>query len=110
MHIEEFAVERWMDRYETTCRYNLAESCVDSLTVRELLELAGKEGTILDELLPIKLAYGAIAGSDRLRGLVASLSWNGDSPRSPRSSTAARWPSRHEPPLFPADGSTGKKK
>ena len=35
--------------------------------------LAGKEGTILDELLPIKLAYGAIAGSDRLRGLVASL-------------------------------------
>lgn len=73
MHIEEFAVERWMDRYETTCRYNLAESCVDSLTVRELLDMAGKRSTILDELLPLKLTYGAIEGSDRLRGLVASL-------------------------------------
>ncbi len=73
MHIEEFAVERWMDRYETTCRYNLAESCVESLTVRELLALAGKQGTILDELLPLKLTYGAIEGSARLRELVASL-------------------------------------
>ena len=73
MQIEEFAVERWMDRYETTCRYNLAETCVESLTVRELLELAGKKATILDELLPMRLTYGAIEGSDRLRGLVASM-------------------------------------
>ncbi len=73
MQIEEFAVERWMDRYETTCKYNLAESCVESLTVRELLALAGKQGTILDELLPLKLTYGAIEGSERLRSLIASL-------------------------------------
>lgn len=52
MQIEEFAVERWMDRYENHCRYNLAESCVESLTVQELLALAGKQSTILDELLP----------------------------------------------------------
>lgn len=73
MQIEEFAVERWMDRYENHCRYNLAESCVESLTVQELLALAGKQSTILDELLPLKLTYGAIEGSARLRGLVASL-------------------------------------
>jgi len=73
MKIEEFAVERWMDRYETTCRYNLAESCVESLTVGELLDLAGKRDTILDEILPMKLTYGAIDGSVRLRETVAAL-------------------------------------
>jgi aspartate/methionine/tyrosine aminotransferase len=73
MHIAEFAVERWMDRHEAQCRYNLAESCVDSLTVGELLALAGLRVEALEALLPLKLTYGAIAGSDRLRTLVAGL-------------------------------------
>lgn len=73
MQIREFGVERWMDRYETTCRYNLAETCVESLTVAELLRLAGRNGDLLAELGPLKLTYGAIPGSDRLRGQIASL-------------------------------------
>ncbi|MGO4436301.1 aminotransferase [Rhizobium sp. RAF56] len=73
MKIRDFGVEIWMNRYETTCEWNLAETCVESLTVAELLEIAGKTDTILSELLPLKLTYGAIEGSDRLRGLIAGL-------------------------------------
>ena len=73
MKIRQFGVEIWMNRYETTCELNLAETCVESLTVAELLEMAGKTDTILSELLPLKLTYGAIEGSERLRGLVAGL-------------------------------------
>ena len=73
MKIREFGVEIWMNQYENSCTYNLAETCVASLTVAQLLRMAGKEQSILEELLPIKLTYGAIEGSDRLRDNVASL-------------------------------------
>ena len=73
MKIRDFGVEIWMNRYENHCEWNLAETCVESLTVAELLEMAGKTDTILAELLPLKLTYGTIEGSDRLRGLIASL-------------------------------------
>lgn len=73
MKIRDFGVEIWMNRYETKCELNIAETCVESLTVEELLELSGKKDTILSELLPMKLTYGAIEGSDRLRGLIAGL-------------------------------------
>ncbi|MGF1728577.1 aminotransferase [Photobacterium kasasachensis] len=73
MKIKEFGVEIWMNDYENTCRYNLAETCVESLTVEQLLEMSGKRDTILDELLPMKLTYGAIEGSDRLRDNIISL-------------------------------------
>ncbi|MGJ0391892.1 MAG: aminotransferase [Methylocystis sp.] len=73
MQIREFGVERWMYLYEDRCALNLAESCVESLTVGELLRIAGKEDALLDEILPMKLTYGAIDGTERLRSNVASL-------------------------------------
>lgn len=73
MRIREFGVEQWMNRYETRCDWNLAETCIESLTVAQLLDLAGKGNAFLDELLPMKLTYGAIEGSDRLRAAIASL-------------------------------------
>jgi aspartate/methionine/tyrosine aminotransferase len=73
MKIKPFGVEIWMNQYETQCAYNLAETCVESLTVAQLLEIAGKRDVILGELLPLKLTYGAIEGSERLRGNVAAL-------------------------------------
>ena len=73
MKIKPFGVEIWMNQYETQCVYNLAETCVESLTVAQLLEIAGKHNVILDELLPLKLTYGAIEGTERLRGNVAAL-------------------------------------
>jgi aspartate/methionine/tyrosine aminotransferase len=73
MKIRDFGVEIWMNRHDNNCELNIAETCVESLTVAELLEMAGKTDTILSELLPMKLTYGAIEGSERLRKLVAAL-------------------------------------
>lgn len=73
MKIKEFGVERWMDLYETKCLYNLAETCVESLTVEQLLEMAGKKESLLSELLPMKLTYGSIEGSAHLKSNVAAL-------------------------------------
>jgi aspartate/methionine/tyrosine aminotransferase len=73
MRIRPFAVEQWMNAHETRCEFNLAETCVESLTVGELLELTGTRDGILAELLPQKLTYGAIEGSDRLRRAISGL-------------------------------------
>lgn len=73
MKIRDFGVEIWMNRYENHCELNLAETCVESLTVAELLDMAGKRDDILAELLPMKLTYGAIEGSERLRSLIAGM-------------------------------------
>jgi aspartate/methionine/tyrosine aminotransferase len=73
MKIAEFEVERWMDLYENRCRYNLAETCVQSLRVDELLALSGKGAELFDELKSLKLTYGAIQGTERLRSLIAGL-------------------------------------
>lgn len=74
MRIRDFAVEIWMNRWEHHCRYNLAETCVDSVTVDELLALAGMDRAALaDTLGPMRLDYGAIEGSARLRAAIAAL-------------------------------------
>ncbi len=73
MKISPFRVEMWMNEFENHCEFNLAETCVHSLTVAELLDMADATESILDELLPLKLTYGAIVGSDRLRDNVAGL-------------------------------------
>jgi aspartate/methionine/tyrosine aminotransferase len=72
MKIRPFGVEIWMNRHENLCRYNLAETCVESLTVDQLLTLTGKSNSLLDDLLPMKLTYGAIEGSERLRDAIAA--------------------------------------
>lgn len=73
MKITPFAVEQWMNEFETRCRYNLAETCVASLTVAELADLAGVRDTLFTQILSLKMTYGAIEGSDRLRAAVAGL-------------------------------------
>lgn len=73
MKIRAFGVEIWMNKYETQCEFNLAETCVESLTVAELLAMAGKSNSVLEDLNPMKLTYGAIEGSERLRGAITGL-------------------------------------
>lgn len=70
MKIAPFALEQWMDEYELVARYNLAETCVKPLTVRELLDMAG---TSFDEVMDMTLNYGDIPGSPALRSLLAGL-------------------------------------
>ncbi len=73
MKIRAFGVELWMDEFENSCELNLAETCVESLTIEELLHLSGRGNALLSDLLPMKLDYGAIQGSDRLRQAICEL-------------------------------------
>ncbi len=73
MEIKAFGVELWMNEFENHCQYNLAETCVESLTIEELVKLSGKNDTVLADLLPMKMTYGAIEGSDRLRDNICNL-------------------------------------
>ena len=51
MKIREFGVEMWMNAYENHCQLNLAETCVASLTLNELTQLAGRNDDPLSELM-----------------------------------------------------------
>jgi aspartate/methionine/tyrosine aminotransferase len=70
LKIARFALEQWMDEYEGKVSFNLAETCVKSLTLGELLDLAGSS---LDDVMDLPLTYGDIPGSPALRSLLAGL-------------------------------------
>ena len=73
MEIKPFGVEQWMNRWETLAVNNIAETCVDSLFLYELLELSDRKEEILVDLLGTRMTYGDIKGSERLRRLIAGL-------------------------------------
>ncbi|MZQ96160.1 MAG: aminotransferase [Acidaminobacter sp.] len=73
MNIKPFGVERWMDLYETTCKYNIAETCVDSMSLRDLEQLVGEPGTLDSLIFNERMTYGEIPGSHKFREGVASL-------------------------------------
>jgi len=73
MKIKEFGVEIWMNETENNCELNLGETCVESVTIQELLVLCGKNDTDLSDLLPMKMTYGAIEGSAKLRAAISAL-------------------------------------
>lgn len=70
MQIDIFKVEEWFNKYEKDAVYDLADTCVESLSIDELLKLSGKNA---DEVFAKKLNYGAIHGSDRLKKGIAGL-------------------------------------
>ncbi len=70
MKIVPFAVEEWMNRYETDAVYNIAETCVDSLTLGELVDDVPR---FFAALAARKLTYGDIEGSPAFRRRVAAL-------------------------------------
>lgn len=74
MKIEVFGVEQWMNEWETKCAYNVAETCVESITVKELLQMAGvTPEQMTQDLMSKKLTYGWIEGSAKVRELIAGL-------------------------------------
>jgi aspartate/methionine/tyrosine aminotransferase len=73
LEIEPFGVEEWMNAYEEQARFNVAETCVESMTVGELLDLSGGRESFLEEFLSRKLTYGEIPGSFDLRGHISRL-------------------------------------
>ncbi|EKS4344231.1 aminotransferase [Clostridium sporogenes] len=74
MKIKTFKVEQWMNQYENDAIYNLAETCIDSLTLRELLNLAGKNfEEYMASLGDIRMTYSHIYGSPNLLKGIDSL-------------------------------------
>lgn len=74
MKIKTFKVEQWMNDNENDAIYNLAETCVDSLTLRELLTLAGKDAEeFMKNLVDTRMTYSHIYGSDAYRNGVSGL-------------------------------------
>ncbi|KAF3933462.1 hypothetical protein ABW19_dt0200848 [Dactylella cylindrospora] len=66
-----------MDEYETKCKYNIAETCCDSISLNQLLALGGtsasSENPVTTALTNTRLDYGAIRGSTTLRTNISSL-------------------------------------
>ncbi len=74
MDIKTFKVERWMNDFEDHCTYNLAETCIDSLTVKELIELSGENvADYMAKLAGTRLTYSHIFGSPELLEGIAGL-------------------------------------
>lgn len=74
MKIEPFKVEEWMNAYETGARYNIAETCVDSVSLDELFELTGEnKGKFWNEFSSQRLTYGYIEGNPSLKEGICSL-------------------------------------
>lgn len=61
-----------MDKHETQAKYNLAETCVASISIGELQELSEDPSAQLIDPSK-KLGYGSIRGSEELRSNLARL-------------------------------------
>lgn len=74
MKIKPFAVEEWMNAWEVGAKYNIAETCVDSISMNELFELTGEDKTeFLNRLCARRLSYGDIEGLPESRKGVCGL-------------------------------------
>ncbi len=68
MKLTPFSMERWQSTYEHRVEFNLSESGVHPMTVRELAALAETDPGLDD----IRLGYGQSNGSDLLRSRIAA--------------------------------------
>lgn len=74
MDIKPFKVEEWMNKYETGAKYNIAETCTDSISVDELFKITGEDKrTFLDSFCAKRLTYGDIEGNPGFKEGVCSL-------------------------------------
>ena len=74
MKIETFALERWMTAWETQTPFDIAESGIFPMTVRELLQFepAEERDRTLERLLNTRLGYSEAPGTLELRSLIAA--------------------------------------
>ena len=73
MKIDKFKVEEWFNKYEYRAKYDLADTCVESLSIEELFDIVGNKDLHLTQIFNQKLNYGAIYGSDRLKNAICTL-------------------------------------
>lgn len=74
MKIQPFKVEEWMNAHETRARYNIAETCVDSVSLAELFQLTNTDGEAFwQNFRKKRLTYGDIEGAPEFRQGVCGL-------------------------------------
>lgn len=74
MIIKPFKVEEWMNKYEVGAKYNIAETCVDSITLEELWKMTGIDGEqFWKEFSKKRLTYGDIEGNPKFLEGVSGL-------------------------------------
>lgn len=74
MKIKPFAVEEWMNEWEDGARYNIAETCVDSVSLNELFALTGEDkDAFLREFSARHLTYGTIEGAANFKAGICKL-------------------------------------
>lgn len=71
MNIKPFLVEEWMNAYEVGAKFNIAETCVDSVSLDELFALTGEDKeAFLKDFCASRLTYGHIEGNPEfLKGI-----------------------------------------
>jgi len=74
MEIRPFLVEEWMNEYEEGARWNIAETCADSVSIDELFSIVGEDqAAFFRELTARRMTYGSIFGAPEFKAGVASL-------------------------------------
>ena len=74
MNIAPFAVEEWMNTWEEGAVYNIAETCVDSISLTELATLIGEAPDVFAKgLMEQRMTYGHIVGAPDFKEGIASL-------------------------------------
>ena len=74
MNIKPFAVEEWMNAYEDGARYNIAETCVNSVSLDELFALTGTDKEkFLNDFCARRLTYGHIFGAPKFKEGICHL-------------------------------------
>ena len=74
MKIETFALERWMTTYELDVSYDITESGIAPMSLREVIDLvpADERDALLERLLGTRLGYSEAPGSLDLRSELAA--------------------------------------
>ena len=79
MIIDNFKVEDWFNEYEKKAKYDMADTCVESLSLDGLFELVGNREKLLTEITRRKLNYGDIQGTEELHAAIKTM-YNTDFP------------------------------
>ena len=69
MLVENFKLENWIAKYESITEYDLSQTCVQNLTIKELEQICDCE----IDLKNIQLGYGELYGSNKLKQAICNL-------------------------------------
>lgn len=70
MLIEDFKLEKWINSREDKTKYDLSMTCPKALSLNELKQLTGENFAEMSEL---KLNYGSLHGTKRLKNAISNL-------------------------------------